>query len=64
MIINATAYYHEEENAELTSRLKASLQVYSDTPKSDDYARAMARAIYQNMIQAMPCGKGGKTLCG
>lgn len=54
MIINATAYYHEEEEAEVKSRLRATLQVHSDVPWSDDYARAMARTIYQNMLQAMP----------
>ena len=54
MIINATAYYHEEEEAEVKSRLRATLQVHSDVPWSDDYARAMARTIYQNMLHAMP----------
>lgn len=54
MIINATACYQEEIDAEIRSRIKATIEVHSDTYKSDKCARVLARSLYQNMLQAMP----------
>lgn len=54
MVINATAYYQEEVEAEIRNRIKATVEVHSDSYKSDKYARALARSLYQNMLQAMP----------
>lgn len=61
MVINATAYYQEDDKEQVQCRIKATVHIESESSASDDLARAMARNMYQNMLMSIPNGRSVKS---
>ncbi len=54
MIITASAYYQEEAEGEIKSRLRASIHVDSSNESTDRRAKSIARNLYSNMVVMIP----------
>lgn len=54
MIITASAYYQEETEGVIKSRLRASIHVDSSNESTNQRAKSIARNLYKNMVVAIP----------